>query len=142
MKGYTLIEIIIVLAILSSINLIVLPNLSTTSSKREEIDLNNAMYETIDVINLCKCCSRCKKVNSQIKIVDNKLKYYENLELKDTYSLPESIRFTKGNVDTLSIDYNGNIKEKGTINLESKKGKKKIITIKVGTGYVSEQKPR
>lgn len=142
MKGYTLIEIIIVLSIMSFITLIALPNLSTTSSKREEIDLNNAMYETIDAINLYKCCSRCKKVNSQIRIVDNKLKYYENLELKDTYSLPESICFTKGNVDTLTIDYNGNIKEKGTINLESKKGKKKIITIKVGTGYVSEQKAR
>lgn len=139
-KGFSMIELIIVLGIMSLVLYIVFPEIENSEKRTEEKQLQKTTDEVVGFLDLCKSEGRKNNTGSFIILSENKIDYYVVSELREEFIMPEGIRINMKRVNRFDIDGYGNFITKGTIRLVDFKGRFKEITIKVGTGYVSEKK--
>ncbi|MEG0132640.1 MAG: type II secretion system protein [Clostridium sp.] len=141
-KGYTLIEVIVVLGILSICLLIIAPSVDSYEKKRLDKEMEYAIDGVVEFINGCKSYARNNNDKfMKIVIEERKIKLFENVKLVEEFSLPDSVKVKLlfQNKITIRIDKLGNLKTATTIDIYNSK-EVKHITIKAVTGYVSEQK--
>lgn len=141
-KGFTIIELMMVLSILSIITLIVSPNVKVYSDKKAEIELEYAMDGIIEIINIGKSYARLNEQPVQVKFTNDKVELYQrSTEIKE-FKMPRSINRIDLSSTSKSIEINGfgQIGSAQSINIYNRNGGNKTITIKVATAYVSEKK--
>ncbi|MEG1256326.1 prepilin-type N-terminal cleavage/methylation domain-containing protein [Clostridium sp.] len=142
-KGYTLIEVIVVLGLLSVCLLVIAPGVGACEEKRLAREMEYAVDGIVEFINGCKSYARNHSDKSlKIKQEERKVKLYQNTNLVNEFTLPESvnIQITAYSKVWIGIDKSGHIKIATTINLYNSAGSRKDVTIQVGTRYVSEKK--
>ena len=139
-KGYTLLELIIVLSIMSIGTFIISPNLKVFSEKKERIEMEYAVDGLIEFINEGKSYVRLKDTSVAVKFRSQDVVLMENLKTIDKFTLPPSVYVIAG--ESIDISGMGKIKKAQSIKMYSKSGivEPETITIKVGTSYVSRQK--
>lgn len=145
-RGYTLIELIVVLGMLSIIMAIIYPNLMLYHNKRADADLQCTVEEIIQFINAGKSYARSTKgiSNSNIMIKFSNEKIIMNKEIKTVKSIqvPNTIKkiVLSDGINSLEINEFGEIRKAKSINIYDFRGNYETITIKVGTSYVSRKK--
>jgi len=134
-KGYTLIELIIVIAILAIITSIVSLNVSKFRKTINKIQIESAINEARSILSFGKYYCRKNKVTGMIIINTNNFSFlvsekgYEiKREIKSIYNLEINSNFPGGYIN---IDKDGYIKSAGTIGFNSNSY---IGTIKIGVG--------
>lgn len=134
-KGYTLIELIIVIAILSIITSIVSLNVSKFRKTINKIQIESVINEARSILSFGKSYCRKNKVTGMIIINTNNFSFVvsENgheikREIKAIYNLEINSNFSGSYI---SIDKDGYIKSAGTIGFNSNSY---IGTIKIGVG--------
>lgn len=139
-KGYTLLELIIVLSIMSIGTFIISPNLKVFSEKKERIEMDYAVDGLIEFIDEGKSYGRLKDKSVAVKFRSQDVVLMENLKIIDKFTLPPSVYVIAG--ETIDISGMGKIKKAQSIKMYNKSGtvEPETITIKVGTSYVSRQK--
>lgn len=139
-KGYTLIELIIVLSILSIGTFIVWPNLKVFSDKKARIEMDYAVDGIIELINTGKAYGRLKEKNVIVKFRSDDVVLMENLTVIEKFKFPTAI-YAYAN-DSIDINGLGKIGKAQSINIYSKDKsvEPETITVKVGTSYVSRRK--
>ena len=147
-KGYTLIELIVVLSIISIISSITVVNVVKFKDKMEMIEFNSVANEVKSLLSFAK--SYCRKNNVQGKIlvginrktitfeVTNKeapitktIELNKNVEVGSNFKVSSSITS-----DNNQITDEGYIKSAGTITLTHKSNKQIKITISVGSDII------
>lgn len=143
-KGYTLIELIIVLAIISLISSIAMVNIIKVKEDLEVIEFKNSANEVKSLLSFAKAYCRKNKVPGQIVIgSDKKTIVFEvsdknylfkkivilskNIEVGSNFKVSSSETSSNNNVTD-----EGYIKSAGTITLSYKNNKKIKITVSVG----------
>lgn len=143
-KGYTLIELIIVLAIISLISSIAMVNIIKVKEDLEVIEFKNSANEVKSLLSFAKSYCRKNKVPGQILIgADKKTIVFEvsdknylfkkivilskNIEVGSNFKVSSSETSSNNNVTD-----EGYIKSAGTIILSYKNNKKIKITVSVG----------
>lgn len=143
-KGYTLIELIIVLAIISLISSIAMVNIIKVKEDLEVIEFKNSANEVKSLLSFAKSYCRKNKVPGQILIgADKKTIVFEvsdknylfkkivilskNIEVGSNFKVSSSETSSNNNVTD-----EGYIKSAGTITLSYKNNKKIKITVSVG----------
>lgn len=141
-KGYTLLELMIVLSILSIGTFIVSPNLKVFSDKKARIEMDYAVDGIIELINTGKAYGRLQEKVVLVKVREKDIVFMADSKVIGKFEFPQSI----SNVgiiggDTITITRLGNASAK-SINIYSKNHyvKPETITVKVGTSYVSRKK--
>lgn len=139
-KGYTMIELIIVLSILSIGTFIVWPNLKVFSDKKARIEMDYAVDGIIELINTGKAYGRLKEKNVIVKFRSDDVVLMEKSTVIEKFKFPSSI-YVYAN-DSIDINGLGKIGKAQSINVYSKNHyvKPETITVKVGTSYVSRKK--
>lgn len=136
-KGYTLIELIIVIAILAIITSIVSLNVSKFRKTINKIQIESAINEARSILSFGKSYCRKNKVTGMIIInintnnfsfLVNEKGYEIKREIKSIYNLEINSNFPRGYIN---IDKDGYIKSSGTIGFNSNSY---IGTIKIGVG--------
>ena len=134
-KGYTLIELIIVLGILTITFSIVLMNISSMRNTIYKITLDESVSEVRSILSLGKTYCRKNGVNGMIVIYDNKLAFvvkergYEiNKSTEGKTGLEINSNFSQG---YSGIDKDGYIKSAGRIVVKIGKS---YVEIKIGVG--------
>lgn len=140
-KGFTLLELIIVLSIMSIGTLMVGPNLKVFSDKKARIEMDYAVDGIIEFIDSGKAYGRLNEKTAIIKFRDKDVVLMdERSKVIDKFSFPSSIYvISAGSINITGL---GKIKQAQSINVYSRSGtvEREIITIKVGTSYVSRKK--
>lgn len=142
-SGYTLIELIIVLAILGCISCIALPSIQSSKEDMDNKKLSDATSGVIEFINYCKCYCRAENTSGVIKIGRNYLILDTNLKVRRKYYIPQGIilntgpAYVKNDTVVKTLHIYRTVLESGSIYVVNPKGKYNVITIKVGTHYVS-----
>lgn len=143
-KGYTIIELIIVLAIISLISSIAMVNIIKVKEDLEVIEFKNSANEVKSLLSFAKAYCRKNKVPGQILIgSDKKTIVFEvsdknylfkkivilskNIEVGSNFKVSSSETSSNNNVTD-----EGYIKSAGTITLSYKNNKKIKITVSVG----------
>ena len=145
-RGYTLIELMIVLGILSIIMAIIYPNLTVYHNKRADIDLKYTTDEIIQFINAGKIYARSiqgiSNSNIMIKFSNEKIFMNRGTTTVKSMKVPDNIKkiVLSDGINSLEINRFGEIRKSKSINIYDYRGRYEIITIKVGTSYVSRKK--
>jgi len=144
-NGFTLIELIVVLGILSICSFIIYPHINSYEEKKLAMEMEHGVNGTIEFINSCKMYARNNYNNRKtfrLVIQSRELKLYHGTVKVHSYVLPDSLRIHIDNDASITIplDIDGNISLGKSINLYNSEGQREVITIKVGTDYVSKQK--
>ncbi|MBD7916584.1 prepilin-type N-terminal cleavage/methylation domain-containing protein [Clostridium sp. Sa3CUN1] len=143
-KGYTLIEVIIVLSIISLISSIAIVNISKVKENLEVIEFKNSANEVKALLSFAKAYCRKNKVHGQIIVGSDRktiafevsdknhsfkkiIKLSKNIEVGSNFKVSSSITSANNNVTD-----EGYIKSAGTITLMYKNNRKIEITISVG----------
>lgn len=143
-KGYTLIELIIVLAIISLISSIAMVNIIKVKEDLEVIEFKNSANEVKSLLSFAKAYCRKNKVPGQILIdsdkriiifeVSDKIYLFKkivslnkNTEVASNFKVSSS-----GTTPNNTVTDEGYIKSAGTIILSYKNNKKIKITVSVG----------
>lgn len=147
-KGYTIIELIIVLSIISLISSIAIVNVSKAKENLEIIEFNNVASEVKSLLSFAKSYCRKNKVPGQILVgLDRKTITFEvsqakfaitkkiilgkNIEVGSNFKVSSSLTSNNNN-----ITEEGFIKSAGTILLTYKNSKKIKLTISVGNDII------
>ncbi len=144
-NGFTLIELIVVLGILSICSFIIYPHLNSYDEKKLAMEMEHGVNGTIEFINSCKMYARNNYDNRKLfrlVIQSRELNLYHGTVKVHSYLLPDSLRIHISNDASISIplDIDGNTSMGRSINIYDSEGRREVITIKVGTDYVSKQK--
>lgn len=144
-KGFTLIELIVVLGILSIVTFTIYPYINSYEEKKLAMEMEQGVNGVIEFINSCKIYARNNYNKTQLTrlvIESKRLALYHGTKKVYSYTLSDSLRIHIENDSSVTIllDINGNTSLGRTINLYNLKGKGESITIKVGTDYVSKKK--
>lgn len=138
--GFTLIELMIVMSIISSMAIIINTNRKGFSKLSNNIDYKMCNNEIINFINISKQISR--KNNSLGNVYFSKSKdsliFYSNAKKITEYNLPKGFKIMNINAQNnrIYIDYRGLIQDACTFTYKDRKGETHAITICVGTGHV------
>ncbi|MPM66062.1 hypothetical protein SDC9_112967 [bioreactor metagenome] len=143
-KGFTLIEIMVTMALLSIITATSLICLKGFKELKEKTDMDHAVNSVVEFINAAKSFSRNNNCSTNINISGNKdeLELYSNIEKIKFCKLPRGIKITRvtSDGDDIKINNVGKAINACTLTLNNDGSLTREITIKVGTGYVSEKK--
>jgi len=141
-KGFTLIEIIVVLSIISIILLISFPTVTMFNSLKTKIKMEHAVSSTVEFINGCKSFSRNKGASTTLyRYENNKLSLYLGGKLIKTIELPDEVIYSGFNPTRGYVEFDkfGYTSDSCTISIQNEYKEVRSITIKVGTAYVSEK---
>lgn len=141
-RGFTLIELIVVLGILSVVTFLFKPSLKIYSDKKAEIEMNYALEGIIEIINLGKSYGRLTGGTILIKFMSREVAIYHGTKEIEKFIIPDSIRgvYLSDGIKSIEINPFGLVKKAKSIELRGYSGINKTITVKVGTSYVSEKK--
>lgn len=141
-RGFTLLELIVILSLLSVGTLLFAPNLKVYSDKKAEIEMNYAVDGIIEAVNIGKSYGRLKDTRIFIKFMPQKIVITEGLNQIQEFQLPPSIRSINlsDGINSIEINGFGQIVKAKSIEVNSYNGLCETITIKVGTSYVSKKK--
>lgn len=143
-KGFTLIEIMVTMALLSIITATSLICLKGFKELKEKTEMDHAVNSVVEFINAAKSFSRNNNCSTNINISGNKdeLELYSNIEKIKFCKLPRGIKITRvtSDGDDIKINNVGKAINACTLTLNNDGSLTREITIKVGTGYVSEKK--
>lgn len=140
-KGFTLIEIIVVMSIISLITSITFIQLKNYKDLRNEIEVKRFNCEVISFINELRVQCMLKESFAQISFLkgSNEVKAYEGVNLKARLSLPSGFVIKDNSVITsdklIYINSNGMITTPCSLKYSDRRGKSNVITIGVGTAY-------
>ena len=147
-KGYTLIELIVVLSIISIISSITVVNVVKFKDKMEMIEFNSVANEVKSLLSFAKSYCRKNNVQGQILVGANRkvitfqvtnreapitksIKFDDNIEIGSNFKVSSSLTS-----DANKITDEGYIKSAGTITLTHKSKKQIKITISVGSDII------
>lgn len=144
-KGFTLIELIVVLGILSIVTFTIYPYINSYEEKKLAMEMEQGVNGVIEFINGSKIYARSnysKEKLVRLVMEGKRLTLYHGINKIYSYTLPESlwIHIQNDSSITIYLDIDGNTSLGRTINLYNSKGNHEAITIKVGTDYVSKKK--
>ncbi len=141
-SGYTLMELIVVLGILSVGTFIIYPSVKIYSDKRVDMEMDYTVDGIIEFINGAKSYARSENSTVMVKFVDRRILLMKGTRKISEFELPSSINnmILSDNINSLEITEYGGIKKAKSIDIYNYNGANKTITIKVGTSYVSRQK--
>ncbi|KGI39824.1 type II secretion system protein [Clostridium tetani] len=138
--GFTLIELIIVMAIISSVAIVININRKGFSTLTNSIDCKMCNNEITNFINISKQRSRESNTLGNILFSksNNSLILYSNSKKIKEYSLPKGFKMRNVNAQNnrIYITSRGLIQDACTFTYEDRKGETHAITICVGTGHV------
>lgn len=147
-KGYTLIELIIVLSIIAVISSIATINIVKFKEKMEIIEFNSVANEVKSLLSFGKAYCRKNKVSGQILVGNNRktitfevtnkgfpitktIKLNKDIEVGSNFKVSSSITSDNNNITD-----EGYIKSAGTITLTHKSNKRINITVSVGNDII------
>lgn len=147
-KGYTLIELIIVLSIIAVISSITTINIVKFKEKMEIIEFNSVANEVKSLLSFGKAYCRKNKVSGQILVGNNRktitfevtnknfpitktIKLNKDIEVGSNFKVSSSITSDNNNITD-----EGYIKSAGTITLTHKSNKRINITVSVGNDII------
>lgn len=147
-KGYTLIEIIIVLSIIAVISSITMVNVVKFKEKIDIIEFNSMANEVKSLLSFGKSYCRKNKVAGQILVgsdrktitfevtnndfpITKTIKLNNDIEIGSNFNVSSSLTSNSNNITD-----EGYIKSAGTITLTHKSKKRINITISVGNDIV------
>lgn len=143
-KGFTLIELMVTMALISIITATSLICLKGFKELKEKTEMDHAVNSVVEFINAAKSFSRNNNCSTNINISGNKdeLELYSNIEKVKFCKLPRGIKITRvtSDGDDIKINNVGKAINACTLTLNNDGSLTREITIKVGTGYVSEKK--
>lgn len=143
-KGFTLIELMVTMALISIITATSLICLKGFKELKEKTEMDHAVNSVVEFINAAKSFSRNNNCSTNINISGNKdeLELYSNIEKVKFCKLPRGIKITRvtSDGDDIKINNVGKAINACTLTLNNDGSLTSEITIKVGTGYVSEKK--
>lgn len=139
-RGYTLMELIVVLGILSIITLICYPTIKVYEDSRLNMDTEYAVEGVIEFINCGKAYARNKKSAVSIRVLDNRLVMISGSKNINEFIYSEVVRELQIPGKVIEINSNGQITTATTITLIFRTGETQNITAKAVTSYVSRQK--
>ncbi|RXI49448.1 hypothetical protein DP130_05175 [Clostridium tetani] len=138
--GFTLIELIIVMAIISSVAIVININRKGFSTLTNSIDCKMCNNEITNLINISKQRSRESNTLGNILFSksNNSLILYSNAKKIKEYNLPKDFKMRNVNAQNnrIYITSRGLIQDACTFTYEDRKGETHAITICVGTGHV------
>ncbi|MGG7143667.1 pilus assembly FimT family protein [Clostridium nigeriense] len=147
-KGYTLIELIIVLSIIAVISSITTINIVKFKEKIEIIEFNSLANEVKSLLSFGKAYCRRNKVSGQILVGSNRRTITFEVTNKE-FPITKTIRLNKDievgsnfkvsssiTSDNNNITDEGYIKSAGTITLTHKSNKRINITVSVGNDII------
>lgn len=140
-KGFTLIEILVCITIISIITSITLIQVKNYKALKNDIEVKNFNCEMISFINAVRGECILKESFGQISFQkgSNEVKAYEGINLKSRLELPSGFTIKENNVVTsdnlIYVDSNGMISTPCTLKYSDRNGNKHTITIGVGTAY-------
>ncbi|MFD2046052.1 competence type IV pilus minor pilin ComGD [Ornithinibacillus salinisoli] len=138
-NGFTLVELLFVLAILSILLALTMPlTISTVSNQQENQFFNTFQFDVLYTQNL----SLGSK--DYIRIIFNQEDYTilngTTQEIIATRELPPGWRIDKRNLNSISFNRNGSIRQAGTISVFTGRSTYKIIfPIGKGRGYIEKE---
>jgi prepilin-type N-terminal cleavage/methylation domain-containing protein len=147
-RGYTLIELIIVLSIIAVISSITTVNVVKFKEKMDIIEFNNVANEVKSLLSFGKAYCRKNKVSGQILVGSNRktitfdvtnnnfpitktIKLNKDIEVGSNFKVSSSLTSDNNN-----ITEEGYIKSAGTITLTHKSNKRINVTISVGNDII------
>lgn len=145
-KGFTLIEIICTMAVISIITSVILLETKNYEKFRNEIDNKYCSDEIICFINEIRENCRANEQPGQIMAYEksNEILFYRSTVLKDKINLPKGFCITSNNAVTtdhlIYLDADGTITTPCTLQYMDKNSEIHEITIGVGTEYVQVHK--
>jgi len=147
-KGYTLIELIIVLSIIAVISSIATINIVKFKEKMEIIELNSVANEVKSLLSFGKAYCRKNKVSGQIlvgknrktitfEVTNNEFPITKTIRLNKDIEVGSNFKVSSSSTsDNNNITYEGYIKSAGTITLTHKSNKRINITVSVGNDII------
>jgi type II secretory pathway pseudopilin PulG len=138
-KGFLLIEFILVIGIISIILSIGMVSFKFLNKYENQISVEHYSNEIVNFINYNKSYSR-KNYHDVIIYVDrirNEMSSFHNTKLVSKLKLPENIRISYFNRDSIKINKFGYSGSSFTLKLIDNSGDISEITMVVGTNYVS-----
>lgn len=145
-KGFTLIEVLVVMAVMLIISSISITGFNNYKKFCNEIDADNFDSSILSMFNFARAYCRYKECTGTILFSpkEDKIKFLEGPFLKESLQLPEGFHFKENNMQndeySIYIVQDGGIKTSGTMEYEDRKGETHIITIGVGAFYVEIKK--
>ncbi len=142
-KGFTIIELLVVLTIIITVSSIALYEIKNYNNFLNEIDVNNFNDEFLSFTNFARLESKSNESSSQIlfSVSDNEIGLYEKGQLISKLTLPYGFKASKNTVNTtdglIYIDEAGAITTSCSLQYIDREGKPQTITIGVGTNYVN-----
>lgn len=147
-KGYTLIELIIVLSIIAVISSVTMVNIVKFKEKMDVIEFNSVASEVKSLLSFGKSYCRKNKVSGQILVASDRksitfevsnnespitktIKFNKNTEVGSNFKVSSSITSDNNNITD-----EGYIKSAGTITLTHKSNKRIYITVSVGNDII------
>ncbi|MFT8314670.1 MAG: type II secretion system protein [Clostridium sp.] len=140
-KGFTLIEILVVMAIISIITSIMLIEVKNYKALKNDIEVKRFNSEMISFINNIRvqCILNESFAEFSFQKGSDEVKVYEGPNIRDRLKLPSSFTIKENNVITsdklIYIDSRGMITTPCSLKYLDRKGKEHTITIGVGTAY-------
>lgn len=138
-KGFLLIELILVIGIISIILSIGMVSFKFLNKYENQISVEHYSNEIVNFINYNRSYSR-KNYHDVIIYVDrirNEISSFHNTKLVSKLKLPENIRISYFNRDSIKINKFGYSGSSFTLKLIDNSGDISEITMVVGTNYVS-----
>ncbi len=141
-KGFTLIEIIVVMAIVSIISTIVFLEIKSYRSLKNHIDAEYFNNEIVDFINYGRHDCIINECDGHIIFQrnNNMVEFYENSELKDKIDIPVGFSITSNDVTTgdnlIYINNTGVVTTPCSLMYTDRNENLHIVTIGVGTANV------
>ncbi|WP_291579651.1 hypothetical protein [Clostridium sp. UBA6640] len=141
-KGFLLIEFILVIGIISIILSIGMVSFKFLNKYENQISVEHYSNEVVNFINYNRSYSR-KNYHDVIIYVDrirNEISSFHNTKLVSKLKLPENIKISYFNRDSIKINKFGYSGSSFTLKLIDNSGDISEITMVVGTNYVSIKK--
>lgn len=141
-KGFTLLETLIVMAIISIISSIALLEIKNYRQFKNEVEVKRFNCEIISFVNNLRMQCILKESSCEILFLkgSNEIKVYESSVLKNRLKLPSGFFIKENNVTTwdklIYMNDKGMITTPCTLKYSDREGESNIITIGVGTAYV------
>jgi prepilin-type N-terminal cleavage/methylation domain-containing protein len=144
-KGFTLVETLVVMAIVSIISSIIFLEMKSYNSFKNDMDASYFNDDIVSFINEARHYCIEKECHGEISFYVNAttMKFYEGSVLKDESALPLGFIITSNDVTTsdnqIYIENTGVITTPCSLQYRDRKGIVHLITIGVGTANVEIQ---
>lgn len=141
-KGFTLVEILVVMAIVSIISSIIFLEIKSYKSFKNDLDVDYVNDEIVSLINGARHNCILNECHGELMFYlnTNTIKFYEGSVLKDEFVMPLGFTITGNNVTTsdnqIYIENTGVITTPCSLQYRDRRGIVHLITIGVGTANV------